>query len=114
MKRALLFVFLPLSSVSLVFGQAISGNINGYVYDTAEATIPGAKVTVTNTGTGNSTVRLTDATGFYLATNLPSGTYSVTIEAPGFRRIVQENVVLRIDSSVRVDVRLELGAVTEQ
>lgn len=115
-KRTRLFatLFVPLSSFSLLFGQAVSGTINGYIYDTAEAIIPGAKVTITNTGTGAITGRTTDEAGLYVATNLPPGSYSVTIEAPGFRRTVQENVVLRIDSTVRVDIRLELGAVTEQ
>jgi hypothetical protein len=103
-----------LSSVHPIFGQAVSGTINGYVYDSAEAIIPGAKVTITNTGTGAVTARSTDEDGLYVATNLPPGAYSVAVEAAGFRRTVQENVVLRIDSAVRVDLRLELGAVTEQ
>lgn len=115
-NRRLLFAALSalLSTLSLMFGQAVSGTINGYVSDTAEAFIPGAKVTITNTGTGAVTSRTTDEAGLYVATNLPPGTYSVAVEAPGFRRTVQENVELRIDSAVRVDLRLELGAVTEQ
>src|SRR5688572_29808450 len=115
-KCKLLFAALSflLSSFSLVFGQAVSGTINGYVYDSAEATIPGAKVTITNIGTGAITARTTDEAGLYVATNLPPGAYSVAVEASGFRRTVQENIDLRIDSAVRVDLRLELGAVTEQ
>jgi hypothetical protein len=96
------------------FGQAVSGTINGYVYDASEALIAGAQVTLTNTATGTATVRVTDADGRYIATNLVPGTYSVAVEMAGFRRFVQENVVLRIDSAVRLDVHLDLGGVSEQ
>ena len=44
-----------------LFCQAVSGTINGYVYDNSEAAIAGAQVTITNTGTGTETVRATDA-----------------------------------------------------
>src|SRR5205085_326501 len=98
----------------LTFGQAVSGTINGYVYDSSDAPVAQARVTIANTGTGTTTVRETDTTGRYIATNLLPGTYSVSVEAAGFRRFIQESIVLRIDSSVRLDSRLEIGAVTEQ
>jgi len=103
------FGFLPPA-----LGQAVSGAITGYVYDSSGAVVADAKVTVTNVETGISTSRQTDSTGRYVITNLIPGTYSLSVEAPGFRRFVQENVVLRVDSAVRVDPRLDLGAVTEQ
>src|SRR4051794_15584420 len=89
-------VFCLLSSVtSIAFGQAVSGTINGYVYDKSDAVIAEARVTITNTETGVAITRTTDSTGLYIATNLPPGTYSVSFEGSGFRRVVQENVVLR-------------------
>src|SRR6266849_5179538 len=103
-----------ISSVRVMFGQAVSGTINGYVYDTSEAAIAEARVTITNIENGTATNRVTDTTGRYIATNLLPGNYSVSIEAAGFRRFLQENIVLRIDSTVRLDARIELGAVTEQ
>src|SRR5438876_4959043 len=104
----------PLSAAFLLFclaaygiptlqGQAVSGAITGYAYDPSEAPIVGATVTAKNVGTGITTTRNTDSTGLYLVTNLNPGTYSVTVEAAGFRRFVQENVVLRVDSTMRVD-----------
>jgi hypothetical protein len=115
-NRTLLLATLSclLSSVGIMFCQAVSGSINGYVYDSSESVIAGANVTITNVSTGAAATRVTDATGLYVATNLLPGTYSVSIEAVGFRRFLQENVILRIDSAVRVDARLDLGAVTEQ
>jgi hypothetical protein len=97
-----------------MFAQAVSGTINGYVYDSSDSVIADARITITSSETGTSVVRTSDTTGRYIATNLLPGTYSITIEASGFRRFVQENVVLRIDSTVRLDAHLELGAVTEQ
>ncbi|MGH9629988.1 MAG: carboxypeptidase regulatory-like domain-containing protein, partial [Bryobacteraceae bacterium] len=95
-------------------GQAVSGTIAGYVYDSSSAVIANAQVTAVNVETGVSTVRTSDSTGRYVVTNLVPGTYSVRVEAAGFRRFVQDNIVLRVDSVVRVDPQLELGAVTEQ
>ena len=96
-----------------LLAQSVSGTITGYVYDTSDAVIADANVTVTNVGTGTPTVRTTDATGRFIMTNLQSGNYRLTVEASGFRRFLQENIVLRIDSTIRTDAHLELGAVTE-
>src|SRR5919197_1829049 len=84
-----------------LWGQAVSGSITGYVYDASQAVVAEAKITITNTDTALSVTRLTDASGRFLVTNLPPGTYSASVEAPGFRRFVQENIVVRIDSTVR-------------
>ena len=92
-------------------GQAVSGAISGYVYDSSDAVIAGATVTITNTGTGVASSRVTDDAGLYIVPNLAPGAYSVAVEAPGFRRFIQENVTLRDDSTVRIDTHLQLGAV---
>lgn len=109
-----ILVFAITTSYPRALGQAASGAITGYVYDTSEAVIAGAKVLVTNTGTGIETSRVTESTGQYLVTNLSPATYSITVEAPGFRRFVVAAVDLRVDSTVRIDAHLELGAVTDQ
>lgn len=94
--------------------QSVSGSINGYVYDSSNAPIADARVAVTNTDTGEAVNRNTDATGLFIVTNLTPGIYRVAVEGTGFRRYVQENVILRIDSTVRLEIHLEIGAVTEQ
>lgn len=105
---------LSLAIAPAAFGQAVSGTITGVVTDPTDAAVAGAGVTITNLGTGIETSRETDESGRYINTNLPPGTYIVAVEAAGFQRYVQENVVLRVDQTVRVDPVLELGAVTEQ
>ena len=105
---------LSLAFAPAAFGQAVSGTITGVVTDPTDAAIAGASVTITNVGTGIETSRESDESGRYINTNLPPGTYVVAVEAAGFQRYVQENVILRVDQTVRVDPVLELGAVTEQ
>ena len=111
---AFLLLCLAVYGIPTARGQAVSGAITGYAYDPSEAPIVGATVTVKNVDTGITTTRNTDSTGLYLVTNLNPGTYSVTVEAAGFRRFVQENVVLRVDSTMRVDAHLLLGELTQE
>ena len=101
-------------SVPAAWGQAVSGTITGVVTDPSNAAVAGATVTITNVDTSIDTTRESDETGRYVNTNLSPGNYSVAVEAAGFQRFVQENVVLRVDQTVRVDPVLQLGAVTEQ
>jgi len=96
------------------YGQAVTGSITGHVYDPSGAPVPNATVLATNVLTGIETTRNTDSTGLYLITNLLPGTYSVAVEAKGFKRFVQENIVLRVDSKINIDAQLELGEVTQE
>ena len=96
------------------YPQAVSGSITGFVTDQSGAIIPHATITVTNTNTGVVTTLSTDAAGLYNATRIPPGTYTVAVEAPGFKRSVQENITVQVDSTVRIDVKLELGEVTQE
>ncbi len=114
LASALLLLGLAVYGTPTAQGQAVSGAITGYVYDPSGAPVVGATVMVKNVDTGITTTRNTDSTGLYLITNLNPGTYSVTAEAAGFRRFVQGNVVLRVDSTMRIDPRLELGELTQE
>jgi outer membrane receptor protein involved in Fe transport len=105
---------LSLASAPLVFGQAVTGSITGYITDPSGAAIPDAKVTATATGTAVESVRMSDASGLYLITNLLPGTYKVTVEAKGFKTVAQENVQLEVGATVRSDIKLELGAVAQE
>jgi len=100
--------------VSPAFGQQVSGTITGFVTDQSAAAVPGATVTATNVKTGVATVRKAEASGLYLFTNLIPGTYSVAVVVPGFEKFVRENVVLEVDSTVTVDAKMQLGAVTQE
>src|SRR5438034_2751118 len=111
---AVVLLCVAVCGIPLARGQMVSGAIRGYAYDPSGAPIVGATVTVKNVDTGITTTRNSDSTGLYLITNLNPGTYAVTVEAAGFRRFVQENVVLRVDSTIRIDAHLVLGELTQE
>ena len=78
------------------------------------AAVGGATVIVENTGTGVVTRTATTETGYYSATNLIPGVYSVTVEAPGFKKAVRGDVTLNVNQTATLNFRLELGAVTQE
>jgi len=92
------------------FGQG-SSNIVGTVTDPSGAVVPNATVTVTNQS--NGFVRSTTSTGAgtFLAAGLESGTYTVKIEARGFKTFQQNNVILNVATTVRENASLQIGNV---
>jgi hypothetical protein len=93
--------------------QAVTGTILGTVTDTTGAVMPGATVTLTNAGTGLVRTLTTDAAGEYTAPSLPTGKYTVSAELSGFKHVTMPNVDLGVDQHVRINLRLEIGAVEE-
>jgi len=93
--------------------QAVTGTIIGLVTDSTGAVMPGATVTLTNTGTGLVRVVNTDSNGEYTVPSLPTGTYSVKAELSGFKTVTRPDIPLGVDQRMRIDVKLEIGAVEE-
>jgi outer membrane receptor protein involved in Fe transport len=113
-------VLLLLLLLALAFGgapqghaQAVWGSITGYVTDASGAAVPQATVTVTAEDTGIETKVDADSAGFYNATHLNPGQYSVAVRMPGFSGFVREHVLLQVGSSVRVDCPLKVGSASE-
>lgn len=100
-----LFVSLPASA------QTINGSISGVVKDQQAASVAGATVTATNTGTGEKRTATTDDDGLYKILSLPVGTYEVTVEKTGFSaNPIRTTVSAGADSAVNID--LSTGGVT--
>lgn len=113
-KICLGFVLGFLLAASTVPAQeAFYGSIVGNVTDATGAVVPGAAVTITNTGTGVVVARKTNDQGLYQALNLLPGTYRVSLTASGFQTTVRDKVVLGGGQQVRVDATLQVGAVTQ-
>ncbi len=111
-----LFLFLCVVALTAVsFGQNIMSTLTGTVTDSSGAAVSGATVTIhdDNKNSDVSTVT-TDQTGIYTAPNLPFGTYTVTIKAPGFKAFVADKVVLHVGDRRTLDASLSVGQVTEQ
>jgi hypothetical protein len=81
----------------------------GTVTDPSGAALPNAKVRATNDATNVQTSALTGPAGNYTILFLNAGKYSLSVEASGFRRFVRENLVVDVDSVVRLDAQLEIG-----
>src|ERR1700757_3140463 len=96
-----------------VFGQGVSGRLQGTIQDATGATISGANIAVTNQDTGVANKYTSDEHGEYIANLLPPGNYKVEVSAPGFRTTVSTGNVVTVDGVARVDVTLQLGAATE-
>jgi hypothetical protein len=106
-------VFSAVALAGAAYCQEYRGRLQGVVSDASDAIIAGAAVTLTNINTGVAAVRLSDARGRYLFDLVEPGTYTLTAEHSGFRRFVQENILVQNRGDVTVNVQLQLGAVAE-
>jgi hypothetical protein len=93
--------------------QENRGRVQGLVTDPTRAAVASAKVALRNVNTGIEASRLTDSTGHYLFDFVQPGTYTVTVEAEGFQKVVQENVRVLTTGDVTVDAALSVGTVTQ-
>lgn len=109
MKFVLLFACLSAAA----FAQTTTARITGIVSDSSGAVVPNARITVTNLATGIARPVASGGDGVYLVTNLVVGNYAVAVEATGFKRFEQRNVLLEVDQTVRVDVALQTGDTKE-
>src|SRR5580700_3442454 len=93
--------------------QAANGRVVGTVSDPGGAVIAGAKVTVTNTGTDVHWETTTRQDGSYQVLELPIGNYSVTVQQEGFGRAVTQPSELQINQTLRIDVSLSIGQLSQ-
>ena len=97
-----------------VSAQVLYGSIVGTLTDETGAVVPGAVVTVKNTSTGLSREATTDETGHYAIQNLLEGAYDLSVSASGFKPYTQTGVEVSINSVTRVDIKVQVGAITDQ
>src|SRR5215813_5331698 len=105
------FVFL---SATILFGQTNKGGISGTITDANGAQIPAATVTVTNLGTGQKVTVTTSESGVFSVQSLEPVSYSVAVEARGFKKSVVEPIKVDTAAVVTANVTLEAGAISEQ
>ena len=103
-------VLLLLGFGALLYGQD-RGTITGQVLDSSGAIVPTAKVTLANPATGQKTTVETNADGAYTFLSLTAGRYQVVAEKEGFRRAEAPNVVVQVNTTSRLDIHMQVGAV---
>ena len=99
---------------NLLFGQAFTGSISGIVTDSTGAVVSGAKITVTDVTRNTNFDTVSNDTGLYVMSQLPPSTYRVNASSPGFRTFVLDNLPLATQQHAKVDIKLEVGQLTEQ
>ena len=111
---ALLFAALLLFGLkgSTLHAQNL-GSIVGLVTDKSGAVVPNAEVKITDQNTGLARTFTTNESGNYVASALPVGTYTVEVINKGFKTFKRTDVVLNLRDTIRVDVQLDLGEITE-
>ena len=112
--RGAVLVVLLIAGAALARAQEISASISGTVVDATGASVSGALVTLTNTDRAyvERDVK-TDKVGFYTATSLPLGNYSVAIAMKGFRTAVVTGIVLNANDALKLDRKLAVGSASD-
>ncbi len=90
------------------------GSIFGKVTDSSGGVMPGVTVTVTGTGLPLPRVAVTTETGAYDFPNIPIGTYAVSFELQGFKKVTRQNILIVTGFNAPVDHALEVGQLTEE
>ena len=114
-RLGVFLVVLLLSAIlpSAAWSQAASGNIEGYVYDPTGARIPDTTVRLVNTETGLTRTVETNASGYYIAAQLPVGDYEITFVRDGFADRQHTGLTVQVGDSLKIDATLELAGVQE-
>jgi hypothetical protein len=111
-RISILFSLLLTLSVPLA-AQSEKAQLTGVVNDSTGGVIPGVRLVISNTGTGEKRTVVSDDAGFYTVPLLEPGKYEISAAKEGFRSITRSGIELHVNQTLRVDFRLELGTVSE-
>jgi len=110
MKTLVIAIFV----IGAAFAQTFQGSLRGRVTDPSGAATSGARIAITDEATSVSRSTVTNDQGEYVFTAVTPATYTVSAEAPNFKRIERKGVEVRTQTAVTADLQLELGKVSEQ
>ncbi len=109
-KGLILLVFLSLFVPSPAGAQTVTGTIQGKVADSTGSVLPGVSIQIKNQDTGAARELTTNEQGFYAATFLPVGRYSVTAKLTGFSTVVRDGVDVGLNQTRVADFQLKPAA----
>jgi len=111
--RLLASAVLSLVIPSLVCAQDTRGSISGTISDPQGAVVSGAAILISNVDAGTTTKLVSNRTGYYEAALLLPGSYSITVELPGFKKSVRTGVTLTLGEQLQINIQMEVGGVAE-
>ena len=109
----LIAVAVVVLGAAIASAQAVKGGLLGNIVDESGLALPGVTVTITEVNTNISYTAVTNESGNYVFANLKDGTYRVSGELTGFKKAVRDGVIVPVNATLRVDLRLEVGAIEE-
>jgi hypothetical protein len=112
-RSTLLAILLAVVLAAVCVGQDPRGNLTGTVLDASGAVIPGVEVRATKVDTGVVTTGMTNESGKFNLRFLLPGTYRLTASKAGFKMYTQDNIEVRINDTIDVTLRLEVGSIAE-
>ena len=112
-RGALIAVLIVACAAAIGPAQEFRGSITGRVVNNSGAAVANATVTVSNTATNGSASTTTNESGDYTALYLTPGSYTVTVEAAGFKKAIRQNIEIRVGDKLQIDLQLEVGNVSD-
>jgi len=112
--KSLISAVLPLLLAFTANAQQITASIRGTVLDPVGATVPGASVSAVQSETGLTRNAVTGRTGEYVLLELPVGHYRLEATAKGFQSYIQQGIVLQVNETANVSIRLAVGTETQK
>ena len=115
-SRAVWLVIVAIACVLMAspgYAQIGQGRLTGTVTDAQGAVLPGVTVTATSPALIGVRTALTEADGRFLFPGMPSGTYKLTFELQGFRKIDRDNVIVVLGQTISLDAQMQIGGLAE-
>src|SRR5262245_33136117 len=113
MRQTGLCLCLLLLTASAVFAQNSAGSLSGAVTDANGAALAKAKVIAKQDSTGRQFETVTTSEGLYAFPNLDVGSYTLTVEQPGFKKLTWPNIIIAISNRTVADLKMEVGDVNQ-
>ncbi len=113
LRRCAVLLALLLAWSSSLFPKPIPASSLERVVDASDAAVPNVQISIVQTETNFHFTSVTNSDGIYRVQSLQPGPYTVTFEAQGFKRLVREDITLRVGDVLPVDATMQVGAVTE-
>lgn len=113
LTRCFVLAFALVTAVSLASAQIGSSTISGRVTDSTGAVVPKVNISIIQVDTNFQFTALTNEDGLYRVPSLSPGTYRLTFESQGFKKLIREGIDLRAGDVQSVDVALQIGQLTE-